>query len=143
MVAEVSAARQAIRAQPDSAASYLSLGVALKAAGEQESALRAFQKALDCDPRLAEAWFQKGLVEADLQKWSPAAGDFRRAVEVSSNHIDARLELGEMLLRLGDFEQAGGELDTVLRLDPRNAATTPDLAGTLRMSRRIIAGGRN
>ena len=97
VVDDVSAARQAIRAQPDSAASHLSLGVALKAAGEQESALKAFQKALDCDPRLAEAWFEKGLLEADRQKWSRAAGDFRRAVEVSANHIDARLELGEML----------------------------------------------
>ena len=88
-------------------------------AGEAEAARAAFAQALAFDSGLAEAHYQLGLIDADQGKWSEAADDFRRSLAASPNHISAHLVLGEMYLRVGDFEQAASELNTVIGLNAR------------------------
>jgi tetratricopeptide (TPR) repeat protein len=81
---------------PNSAKNHLSLGVALKAIGENESAWRKVCRALELDPSLAHAWYQKGVMQADEQKWLEAVDSFRKAVKASPDHAAAHLALGEM-----------------------------------------------
>ncbi|PYY09975.1 MAG: hypothetical protein DMG69_08135 [Acidobacteria bacterium] len=120
LLSDIAAVRQALRADPDSAKNYLSLGLALKAMGENESAWKAVSRSADLDPRLADAWYQKGVIQADEQKWLDAVASFRKALEASAGHGPAHLALGEMWIRLGSFEQAAEELETVLRLNPKH-----------------------
>ena len=121
LLSNLAAVRQALSANPDSAKNYLRLGLALKAMGEKESAWKALTRATDLDPTLADAWYQKGVMQADEQKWLDAVEFFRKALEASAGHGPAHLALGEMWIRLGGFEQAAEELETVLRLNPKHA----------------------
>lgn len=117
---ELTSARRMADEHP-SAQAALSLGRALKDLGEKEGALRQFDRALELDPRLSEAWFEKGVITSDQGDWSKAADMFQRALLRSTNSAPAHLELGEMFLRMGDFEKAVSELKTVLQLDSQNA----------------------
>ncbi|MGA8027007.1 MAG: tetratricopeptide repeat protein [Bryobacteraceae bacterium] len=87
----------------------------------------------------APGWFQKGLTESDGGKWSQAAACFRNAIALSPGYVAAHLELGDVSLRLGDFDQAEEELDTVLRLDARNAGAHYGL-GMIRLQEGNFAG---
>jgi tetratricopeptide (TPR) repeat protein len=120
LLSTIAALRNALRANPDSARNYLSLGQALKAVGENESAWTAVCRALELDPSLADAWYQKGVMQADGQKWLDAVASFQKAVDASAGHGPARLALAEMWIRLGGFDQAAKELETVLRLNAQH-----------------------
>src|SRR5438094_5877872 len=69
IVEQITSARQEIRQRPDSPRSYLALGLALKAMGENEGAEKALEKALALDAGLADAWCAKGAILAGQQKW--------------------------------------------------------------------------
>lgn len=116
MLADLAAARQALDEHP-SAQANLALGRALKSLGETEPAAGYFDRALELDARLAEAWFEKGLIVCDQGDWSKAADLFRRTIEESPAFLPAHLALGEALLRTGQFEDSANELKTALRLD--------------------------
>jgi protein O-GlcNAc transferase len=119
MLDELASAQRMLGEHP-SAQANLSVGKALRVLGENEPALKFFDRALELDPRTAEAWFEKGLITSDHGDWSKAADLFRHAVSDSPNFVPAHLALGEMLLRVGEFDGATTELKTALRLDPRS-----------------------
>jgi tetratricopeptide (TPR) repeat protein len=120
MLTDVAAARQNVESHP-SAETNLSLGQALRELGETDEASRFFDRALELNPKLADAWFEKGLIVSDRGDWAQAADCFRHSVATSPNYAPAHLALGEMLLRIGDFNSAANELATTLRLDPKSA----------------------
>ena len=120
-LADVDSSRKAIETQPNSAQVHLMLGRSLHALGETEAASRAFDRALNLNPKLAVALFEKGSILADQAEWSQAADLFRRAVAASPDYTLAHLALGDMLLRAGEFENSTSELRSVLRLDPNNS----------------------
>jgi tetratricopeptide (TPR) repeat protein len=120
MLADIANARKMFDSHP-SAAANLSLGRALRVLGETEEASEFFDRALELDSKLAEAWFEKGLIISDRGDWSKATDCFHHAVAASPNYSPAHLALGEMALRMGDFESAANELTVTLRLDPNSA----------------------
>ena len=79
-LSQIADAEQALRRRPDSAKDNLSLGLALKSVREGEAAAKFFERALALDSGLAEAWYQKSIIEADQEQWTTAAAGFRRAV---------------------------------------------------------------
>jgi tetratricopeptide (TPR) repeat protein len=119
MLAELTAARQALDLHP-SAQANLALGRALKSLDEPESAATYFDRALELDPKLAEAWFEKGLLVSDRGDWSKAAELFRSAIAISPKYVPAHLALAETLLRVGRFDESASELKTALALDPES-----------------------
>ena len=121
-LAEVDSERRLLDFHPDSARDHLLLGRALDALGETAAASRAFDRALNLDPKLAEAMVEKGLILADQTDWSRAADLFRRAAAASPRYSLAHLALGDMLLRTGEFEGCASELKIVLRLDGNSSA---------------------
>jgi len=121
MLAQLRSARLELAAHPQSADAHLSVGVALQALGETDAASNAFDEALSLDAKLPGAWYQKGLLSADKERWSEAKELFKRSVASSANFLPARLGLAEMLIRTGDFDGAAREIKAALRLDPNNA----------------------
>jgi tetratricopeptide (TPR) repeat protein len=63
--AALAAYREALRHNPQSAQAYLGLGIALKSLGEIELAKKAFDKAIDFDPRLPSALVHLGYLHAE------------------------------------------------------------------------------
>jgi eukaryotic-like serine/threonine-protein kinase len=121
LLADLHSARLASSASPASAEPYVSLGAALQALGEDEAAGKAYDEALSLNPLLPAALYEKGVLCAKKERWSDAEGFFRRAIAASDRFVPARVELGEMLLRTGDFDGAAQELNVALRLDSNSA----------------------
>lgn len=86
--------------------------------GDHGGALRDFQRALDLDPRLAEA--HAGLGEADLSR-PEAAESLSRAVALDPKLACARLWRGAARLLAGDLAGAKEDLAAYQRLAPRSA----------------------
>jgi len=63
--AAMTAYREALRQNPQSAHAYLGLGISLKNLGEVELAKKAFGKAVDLDPRLPSALVHLGYLYAE------------------------------------------------------------------------------
>ncbi|MFA9406996.1 MAG: DUF5107 domain-containing protein, partial [Anaerolineales bacterium] len=63
------------------------------------------------DGDVAEAHFQSGLHHQNFDNRDKAIESFREVISVSDNHGDAHLQLGQILLRGGDFESASAHFD--------------------------------
>ena len=116
LIADLMSARQSDEKRP-SADNDLLLGRALKAVGEADAAAKSFDRALTKNPKLSDAWLEKGLTESDRGDWSKAAELFRSAVSAASGNGPAHLALGEMLLRMGDFDGAAKEFKTASQIN--------------------------
>lgn len=122
LLLDLSATRAAIAKNSPASANYLRLGRDLKALGEADAALKQFDHALEVNPKLPEALFERGSVLADQGKWTEAEDFFQRAIAASPGYAEAHIGLAEMCLRTGNFELARKELDSALRLDPKSAS---------------------
>ena len=118
-VESVADARRAVEENPASSKAYLSLGIALVKIGDDDGALQAFESAVHFDSSEEQAWYLKGLIEARRTMWAAAAQDFRQAVESRESFVDARIELGDMLRRTGDFDGAAAELSRAVKMNSR------------------------
>ena len=117
----IAAARSDISRNPQSAEGYLSLGRALRIAGDSGAATQALDTALKLNARLSGVWYEKGLLSLDGGTLPQATELFRKAVESDAANAGAHIQLASLLLRSGDWTEATTELETVLKLDPGNA----------------------
>jgi len=71
-------------------------------------ALSAFDRALDADPRNADAWLTKGIVhrQVDPTDAAPALRSFRRAVVMDSTLAHAWQQLGNSYMEMGQTDTA-------------------------------------
>ena len=101
--------RQVVAWQPENAAAWYHLGVALAAANKKEKALQAFQKSIALDSNYAYPWNGLGNVYRDLGRYEEALKAYRKAVELAPDDGVYRLGLIGALLRLGREEEARQE----------------------------------
>ncbi|HEV2348792.1 MAG TPA: tetratricopeptide repeat protein [Terriglobia bacterium] len=134
----VAAARLAVRDHPASAQAFLALGTALIRVGDNDGALQAFERAASLDASDAQAWYLKGLIEARKNMWAPASRDFSQAVMARPAFVEARIELGDMLRRRGDFNGAASELNRAIELKPEAPLALYDL-GLVRLAQGNLA----
>jgi curli biogenesis system outer membrane secretion channel CsgG/S1-C subfamily serine protease/Tfp pilus assembly protein PilF len=83
--------RQFLEVQPDAAAAWGDLGLALAGAGRDEEALAAYQRSLALAPDHAMTWFNTGLNLRRLGREQEAVAHLNRAVE-----LDPQGETGAM-----------------------------------------------
>jgi Flp pilus assembly protein TadD len=69
-------------------------------------------------PRSAEAEYNKGLQNKTAKRFSEAAADFRRALELRQNFPEAWNEMGFSLRQTGQYAEALRAYDQALRLRP-------------------------
>lgn len=77
--------RQAVEAEPASAAAANDLGVCLLARGELEDALATFDQALQRQPEMPEALFNRALNFEQLQLRDAASADYARLLEIDTD----------------------------------------------------------
>src|SRR5271165_1354350 len=79
---------------PDAAKrKYLESGMKYMDQKKYDSAVIQFKKALQIDPRYAEAHYQLATAEMDLQHYPDGYKELSQAVELDPNHLKARLAL--------------------------------------------------
>ena len=77
---------------PDAAKrKYVESGMKYMDQKKYDSAVIQFKKALQVDPRFAEAHYQLAMAQLDLQHFPDAYKELSQAVDLDPNHIKARL----------------------------------------------------
>ncbi|MGH9863341.1 MAG: tetratricopeptide repeat protein [Candidatus Acidiferrales bacterium] len=85
------------------------LGVFASRQGENESAVRYFERALETQPDHADALFNLGLHYSRWRRWQEAVRAFSRTLELNPDDSRAHLFLAHALTRLGRKAEAGQE----------------------------------
>ena len=99
---------------------WLKQGVALRAQGQHEAALGAYQKAVALPGAPAEAFFNLGNVLLDLGRWEESAAALERALQLQPQMAAALMQLARCEVRLGRLKAADAHFSELLHIDPNN-----------------------
>ncbi len=120
------------------ASPWITLGVIENGTGNPEKALAAFQKALDRDPRSANAFRETGLAYDRLGRFDEAEATYRKAIELRPESWAAYGALGFHLVTGGRYAEAEKVYARALELAPDNAQLWDSL-GTARYYQERLA----
>ncbi len=96
-------------------------GVSLANLGKLQEAIACFDRALEINPRNAEAWNNKGVSLANLGKPEEAIACYDRALEINPRYAGAWNNKGVSLANLGKLQEAIACYDRALEINPRYA----------------------
>ena len=99
---------------------HVTLGMIRRGTGKPEEALADLQRALDRDPRSAEAFRETGRAQNALGRKNEAEQAFRRALELRPSDWAAHNYLGAVYLAAGRMAEAEAEFRRVIVLTPDN-----------------------
>jgi tetratricopeptide (TPR) repeat protein len=139
--------KQAIAADPQFAPAHAGLADAYTLRADYGLALprdmlpkakSAVLRALEIDPRLAEAHTSLGLICSHYEwQWAEAGEHYRRAIELNPGYLTARHWYScDYLALLGRFEEAVSEIELALRLDPLSPVIHESRTYVLMLARR-------
>jgi Flp pilus assembly protein TadD len=119
---------------PGAWSAMYNLGVALKAEGKAQEALRWYQRALEVTPNNPEALNNAGVALMSLGDAPGAVERYRQALAIWPDYSLTHNNLGTALANLGDNESAIREYGEALRLKPDYAEARANLAQTLALA---------
>jgi tetratricopeptide (TPR) repeat protein len=85
--------------------------------GDLVSAIKFYTGAIEADPQLFQAYYQRGVALAAMGKASEAEADFKKAIELEPSFARGHRALGQLLLDRGMTEAAKAELARAIELD--------------------------
>jgi tetratricopeptide (TPR) repeat protein len=88
--------------------------------GKYPDALIYYGRALQLDPRLAEAHFKIAQTHLKMKSWNAAFGELRRTVELQPDNWAAQLELGRLELAGGKQKDSKDRAQLILKSQPNN-----------------------
>lgn len=93
-------------------------GEALLAQGSIDAAAAKYQQAIAVNPASGRAYRSLGAAYLAGKRWADAEAQFRKAITLSSNDLNAQIGLATSRWNLGDREAAFAGYSEVLRRDP-------------------------
>ncbi len=128
---DVTAAREALRLDPNNGMAHIILGVALAGRGDWDGAAAEQREALrlNSNDDLAHAYL--GLALGGKQDWDGEIKEEREALRLNPNNDFARANLGAALGSKGDWDGAITEYHKALDLNPNNDMAHANLAAAL------------
>jgi serine/threonine-protein kinase len=89
------------------------------ARGESQLAIRAFQLAIELDPKVARYHLNLGVAFEHLGRLDDAVASYDRAIELEPKNAGSHLNLGNALLKKGELEDAIASYRESVELDPK------------------------
>jgi len=120
--------RQARKLAPKDPHILNSLAVCLKALGQPDAALDAYNAALRLDPRMAAAHFNRGALLEELSDIKGARAAYERAAVLDSNYLEPLAALAWLDAQAGDSASAGMNAGRVLARAPASVLARMALA---------------
>jgi tetratricopeptide (TPR) repeat protein len=105
--------------KPDDAAVHFQLGYALTAMQKLDEAKVQYQKAIELNPRMAEAYLNLGLTFLDSDP-NAAIGPLQKAAELLPNHVHAKFALASAYERTGNSALAIQQYQAAEKLDDKD-----------------------
>ncbi len=106
----------------------MGLGLGYEDEKRFDDAKKAFEHAVQADPKSADAEFQLAKLISMSGNSALATQHFERAIEKNPNHAPSLAKLGNIYLQSGQFEKAREVLLKAELLDPSNRETEYGLA---------------
>jgi len=105
-----------------SATDWVAKGYVLGNAFRAQEAIKAFTKAIELDPKLALAYFNRGAMYNYLGNHQQAISNYDRVIEFHPKLTNAYFYRGNSYRDLGDYRRAIKDYDRVIELDPKYVA---------------------
>src|SRR5664279_3940720 len=99
---------------------YLESGLSYVDKKQYDAAVIQFKKALQVDPRYADAHYQLGLAYLRQQKVKEGYAELRQAIDLDPKNVKAQLELGNILWSVKEFKRSEDAARKVIELDPNS-----------------------
>ena len=99
--------------------------------GDLSMAVRFYSSAIEADPTLFQAYYQRASAFVQLSREAEAEADFKKAIEINPSFARAHRGLGRSLLDRGMTEEARRALGRALEIDPKLKETRIYLASAL------------
>ena len=112
----------ALNSEKFSAVDELSKGNTFAANGNLSQALAAYDKAIQFNPQLSEAFNNRGTVRHELGQLSEAIDDYSAAIKLKSDYAEAYNNRGNAYAALERFAEAERDLQTAVKLNDNSAA---------------------
>ena len=106
---------------------YLTEGNKYFFGGDYNQAIEYYQKVLQLNPNLAEAYYNLGLAYGSLGQYQKAIEYFQKSIQLDPNLAEAYYFLGNAYVRLGQYQQAIEYYQKSLQLNPNDASAYNNL----------------
>jgi tetratricopeptide (TPR) repeat protein len=127
----------AVRLDPEAAAMYLNLGVALAQLRRLDDAIRAFRSTVDLDASSALGCANLGLAYVQSARYAEAAAVLEQAARLDPNSADIQNHLGIALAQLDREEEAARCYTRAIELRPKYHPPHTNLGNLLRSQGRL------
>ena len=115
---DVTVWRQAVREEPQRAAFWDRLGLALNERRNYNEAEVALRRAVELDPNNVNALHNMGVLLQSTRRPAEAIPFYQRALQRQPGNLSTYLNLGQVLMGVRDYEGALGAFQTAARLKP-------------------------
>lgn len=120
--AAIAAYQQALSIDRNNARLYSGIGYLQFLKGDYQLAVESYRQAIDRDSRNVSFRYGLALSLYNAERYAEAADTYRAITRMApNNQPDAFLGLGNMLLRLEEYDLALNALEEAVRLSPNNA----------------------
>ncbi|MDR2905058.1 MAG: tetratricopeptide repeat protein [Helicobacteraceae bacterium] len=87
-------------------------------AGDFQTAVSEFTKAIKIDPNFAGAYSSRGDAYYELDDYNKAIADFTKAIKINQNFAEAYNGRGKAYRHLGDYNKAIADFTKAIKIDP-------------------------
>ena len=128
----------AIKAEPNYALAYTTLGAALNQTQKFADATRTLMRAVSLQPRAWQAYYELAKASLGQGDYKAALTNVTKACEISQEYAPVHLVKAHALLGLKMYQDAVGELELYLTQEPKGAAAD-SARKTLTMAKSFVA----
>ena len=100
---------------------YFSRGNNLWNKHKYNEAIIEYTKAININPKFADAYKNRGNVYLDKRDYKNALSDYKKAIEVRPNFPNAYYNIGVIYSRIGDYDQAIANYSRAIEISPNFA----------------------
>ncbi len=104
--------------EQESASSLFAKASAAYQAGNMNEAYSFLLATVDRDPKLAEAWYNLGVLSESRGDWAKAEEYYNKSADVGSEFGEGLAAIGTHYLKMGDEQMAKGYYDRALKIQP-------------------------
>jgi tetratricopeptide (TPR) repeat protein len=96
-------------------------GLAYEEKGQCDEAISNYTKALEINPRDAEAYYNRGIAYDNKGQYDQAISDYTKALEINPRDAEAYYNRGIVYNRKSQYDEAISDFSKALKIDPRHA----------------------
>jgi len=105
-------------------------GVDLAKLKRYEEAIKAYEKAIEINPKDDKAWYNKGFYLTKLKRYEEAIGAYEKAIEINPKEALGYSNMGELFFKVGNLEDASKNAKNALKIN-ENLASALSLQGRI------------